>query len=386
MAANPEIEICMVSWPDYTSIEGQVRSELFYRTVSVTYAKPSSGANPRLAPAKPLDIQVGFSKQALESQIRQAQRSLALTGLAISVLGLLLGLGGSWWISWHLAQPISMLSGAVERMGRGDLQVAIPVSGQDETSTLARSIIRMGERIRVMIAAKDDLMSTLTHELNNPMVGLKAFLELITDPKRARNPLEVQEACQTMREAIDQMELTLSNTLELFKTADKPELACERFDLNELLQEVLRLYEPVAKANRIRLERPDMSKPFHLSADKRLLRRVIVNLFANAIKYTPVMGVIKIGVEGKADDIVLSVTDTGPGIGPEDKENIFTKFYRAAGPDGKSQRIPGTGLGLSIAKQVVDMHHGRIWVESEKGKGSIFYVSLPRSGDTSVVK
>jgi signal transduction histidine kinase len=109
-----------------------------------------------------------------------------------------------------------------------------------------------------------------------------------------------------------------------------------------------------------------------------MMRRVFINLISNAVKYTPPGGTVTVAIEEEAEGVKASVADTGSGIAPEDREKIFTKFYRAPGPGGAHRRIPGSGLGLAIAKQAVDLQQGSIWVESESGKGSVFHVRLPK--------
>jgi signal transduction histidine kinase len=120
------------------------------------------------------------------------------------------------------------------------------------------------------------------------------------------------------------------------------------------------------------------SEAIYLDGDPEMLRRIVINLVSNACKYTPSGGTVRVTLEASSEEVKFFVADNGPGIAPEDRERLFTKFYRVPGSEGKHQRIPGSGLGLAITKQAVELHHGRIWVESEKGKGSVFYVVLPR--------
>ena len=111
-----------------------------------------------------------------------------------------------------------------------------------------------------------------------------------------------------------------------------------------------------------------------------LFRSVFVNLLLNAVKFSPPGGTVRVEVEEDLGSVTVSVADEGPGVRAEDRERIFTKFYRAAGPDGKPQRVPGSGLGLAIAKQAVERHGGRLWVEDGPGKGSVFRARLPKDG------
>jgi len=159
---------------------------------------------------------------------------------------------------------------------------------------------------------------------------------------------------------------------------NKPALKLQEVKLNDLFNQIFRLFRPVAQASRIDLQEPVLPGTVYLRADEELLRRIVVNLVSNACKYTRPGGNVRLCLEELPEHVHISVADTGPGVAPEDRELIFTRFYRVPGADGKARRIPGTGLGLAIAKQAVDLHNGKIWVESEKGKGSVFHVSLPK--------
>ena len=181
-----------------------------------------------------------------------------------------------------------------------------------------------------------------------------------------------------MSEAVRQMEISLSNALQLFKSDSRPVLQLESLNIVGILDEVLRLFAPMARSNEVALNGPRESSEVTLEADREMIRRVFINLVSNGLKYTPPGGSVNITLREDADNVDISVADTGPGIAPVDQEKIFTKFYRAPGPDGKTQRIPGSGLGLAIARQAVELQKGRIWVESEVGSGSTFHVRIPK--------
>lgn len=386
----PEIETVVVSREGHSSVLGEVRSEVINRTFTVT--SPSAAAfravpesrSERLgatAPApKPssggITIQVGFSKAALKRQVLAAQEALARRIAGVAAAGLLLGLLGSLWLGALLSRPVGELAAASRRLGEGQLDATVPVRGKDEFSELGRQFNTMAGKLRDSIRFKEDLMSTLTHELNNPLAGLKGFLSFLRDA----GPQQRAEAVQTMEEAVQQMEVSLKSALDLFRSGAHPELKRESFDLRRLVDEVIRLFEPSALSRNQHLKTRE-GGPVLVSADRELIRRVVINLVSNGLKYTPANGHVEVRLDRAPEgSVLLSVADTGPGIAVDDREKIFTKFYRAPGPGGKPQRIPGSGLGLAIAKQAVDLHGGRIWVESVLGKQSIFHVSLPSPG------
>lgn len=426
MKDYPEIEMAIISRQGHTSLIGEVKTELFYRTLTITErtaaafkALPkakdavlgprgpgaadaarepfSSRAVPAASPAAgaastgrgpeaekvslPPDtftIQLGFSKTRLDRQTRLAQAALAFKILAIAGVGLLLGLAGSLWLGRLLARPVIDMAVAAQKIGEGKLDTVVDARGRDEIGELGSQFNRMAGRLRELIGFKEDLFGTLSHELNTPLSGLKGFLEYLQESKQAQDPADRLESYQTMSEAVRQMEISLSNALQLFKSDSRPVLHLEPLDINGVLGEVLRLFAPMAQSNGVALRGPQESSEVTLAADREMMRRVFINLVSNGLKYTPPGGTVTITLREDADNIVIRVADTGPGIAPVDQERIFTKFYRAPGPDGKSQRIPGSGLGLAIAKQAVELQKGRIWVESKVGSGSIFHVRIPK--------
>ena len=373
MKESPEIEICLVTKNGYTTVLGKVKSDLVYK--SVTAAAPENSAQA----GGSVTVQVGFSKTFIQEELRRENAALLTIVLGIALIGLGLGFGGALLISRKLAKPVAELSAAADQLGKGDLEAAVAVDGSDEISTLSLAFNRMAGNIRESVRAKEDLLSTLTHELNNPLAGLKAFIALLRDPMRVSTIQETRQAYETMAEAVGQMELTLSNALELFRTSANPSIDPEVLDICDMAREVISLYGPVARSNHIDLKLSVPERGLKLMADRKLLRRVIINLVSNALKYTPERGSITVSAADKEGAVEFSVADTGYGISKEDQGLLFTKFYRTRGADGKRTKIPGTGLGLAITKQAVELHRGEIHVESEKGKGSTFTISLPKA-------
>ena len=217
----------------------------------------------------------------------------------------------------------------------------------------------------------------------DPLAGLKAYMSLLRNPKRLSTLQETAQAYEIMGVCVGQMELLLSNALDLFKTTTATPLVPELIDVGVLAREALSLYYPVARSKHIDLKFQVPERGLALMADRKLLRRIITNLVSNALKYTPEKGSITVAVSDEKDGLQFSVSDTGYGINKEDEELLFSKFYKKSGAGGKKTKIPGSGLGLVLARKAVELHRGRIWVESEKGKGSTFKVLLPKlaSGD-----
>lgn len=393
MQEYPEIEVAVISREGHSSVLGEVRNKLSYRTITLTEANaasyraapspaaPAASASegaPDTIPPDTFTIQLGFSQALLQQRIRAMQLALWHKISVIAAVGLLLGLAGSFWVGHLLARPIAELAAAAERVGEGRLDTQVPVRGHDELADLSNSFNGMSGKIQELVQFKEDLMATLSHEMRTPLGGLKGFLEYLQSSPAGRNPKQRDEAYSTMLEAVSQMELSLTNALQLFRVGARPALLREPIALNDVVGEVIRLFTPTAQAGGVRIVGPKTSSPIVVAADRELMRRIVINLVSNAILYSPSGGEVRVQLEDGPEAVKFSVTDSGPGVAAADRQRIFDKFYRAAGPDGKPQRIPGSGLGLAIAKQAVDMHKGLIWVDSEIGKGSTFHVELPK--------
>lgn len=392
MQEYPEIEVVEVGRAGHRSVLGAGRSELLYRTITLTEDNaasyraalvdaPRDSSAAALGDAIPPDtftIRMGFSKTFLEQRIRAIQLALWHKISVIAAVGLLLGLVGSFWVGRLLGRPLAELASAAKRVGEGRFDTQIPVRGSDELAELSERFNDMAAKIQDLVGFKEDLLSTLSHEMRTPLGGLKGFLEYLQSSPAARSPLEREKAYSTMLEAVNQMELSLTNALQLCRMGARPAISREPVDLTDVVGEVLRLFTPAAQANGVKLSGPKTGRPFIVSADREIIRRIVINLIANAVHYTPSGGTVRVSLEDGTEVVTFAVVDTGPGIADADRRRIFEKFYRAAGTDGKPQRIPGSGLGLAIAKQAVDLHGGSIWVESELGKGSAFQVELPK--------
>jgi signal transduction histidine kinase len=149
--------------------------------------------------------------------------------------------------------------------------------------------------------------------------------------------------------------------------------------LGSLVHEVVEALRPVAAEKVIALETTLREPSILVWADWHKINQVLMNLIGNAIKFTPVQGRVTVSASRNGGESVqVSVSDTGPGVPPEEKKKIFAKFYRIAEVNGENSK--GTGLGLAIAKALVELHGGEIWVESKEGCGSTFSFTLPVSG------
>ncbi|HNW44553.1 MAG TPA: HAMP domain-containing sensor histidine kinase [Elusimicrobiales bacterium] len=367
----PEIKLALVRRKGHSTVVGQLQEKIYYRTVAVSAGLDTAGKLDELS------IQIGFSQPELDNRIKQEGALLLKKILQSSAISFFLGLLGAWVVGRKIAAPITAIATKMRGSWEAKLLKKAEVAG-DEIGYLEAQYKTMSAKIAEAAQFKEDLLLTLTHELNNPLAGLKGLLWGLQSPKACENPEAVQADCKIMSDAVNVMELSLSNTIQLFKLRASPALRRERVLVNDIMAQVLQLLRPAAQVKSLTLEEDIPPDPIYVSGDPEMVRRIIINLVSNACKYTPSGGTVGVKLAESGGNIQIAVSDNGPGIAAQDREALFTKFYRVPGPDGKHQRIPGSGLGLAITKQAVELHQGRIWVDSEKGKGSVFNVVLPK--------
>lgn len=224
---------------------------------------------------------------------------------------------------------------------------------------------------------KLDFVSMAAHELRTPLTSIKGYLSVLSDEASKKLTGEENVFINRISIAVEQLMGLIENLLNVSRIEKGAfTVSLSSIDWNAQLQEIVNQFLPRAKDKDITLTyvRSTSNLPFVL-ADKLRITEVISNLLSNAIYYTSQYGRITVWLEQQNDMIVTHVQDTGQGI-PEDAiPHLFTKFYRVAGK--LSQGSKGTGLGLYISKVIIEMHHGKIWVASELGKGSMFSFSLP---------
>ena len=273
-----------------------------------------------------------------------------------------------------LTRPVKALTSAIRRMGRGDLSARVQVRASGEMKELADSYNAMAEKIENFDHSRSQFVSNASHELKTPLATMKLLLEnLIYQPDM---PRELQaEFMQDMNHEIDRLTDIITDLLTLTQmdshdTVLKP----EALDLSALTEETLHTLRPAADKAGVTLL-TDIAPEVRLNGDRTKLTQVIYNLTDNAVKYTPEGGEIRVSLSLQGHSAVLSVSDNGIGIPPEEQPHIFDRFYRV--DKARSRATGGTGLGLSIVRQLVQLHGGTVALTSEPGKGSTFTVTLP---------
>jgi len=267
----------------------------------------------------------------------------------------------------RMARPMDDLLEASRRVSEGDYSVRVKEKGLPEVRSLARAFNSMAERLQVSDQQRRALLADVTHELRTPLTVVQGNLEGMLDgvyPTDERQLKAILEETQVLSRLIDDLRtlaLSESGTLQLKR---------EPTDLAVLVGETVAAFRPRAEAAGVRLEvKPNGDVPL-MDLDPERIHQVLSNLIANALRYTPGDGWIRISYEVVETGVVIEIEDSGAGIPAEELPHVFERFY-------KSRDSGGMGLGLAIAKNLVEAHGGNIQAASEPGQGARMKISLP---------
>jgi signal transduction histidine kinase len=240
---------------------------------------------------------------------------------------------------------------------------------------LFREIEEKGRELEIANKHKSQFLANMSHELRTPLNAILGYTELILDNIYGDVPEKIQEVLERLEKNGRHLLGLINDVLDLSKIeAGQLTLALNEYSMGEVVQTVFTSVEALAAEKKLELKSripPDLSVA---RGDEQRIAQVLLNLLGNAIKFTE-EGEITVEVTDSDETFLVSVADTGSGLSEADQKTIFEEFQQA---DGSSTREKGgSGLGLSISKKIVEMHGGRIWVESNVGKGSAFRFTLP---------
>lgn len=226
---------------------------------------------------------------------------------------------------------------------------------------------------RALDELKSDFIAAISHDLRSPLTYMRGFVTMLgmAGPLTARQ----QEYVEKIMDGIDQMARLIEDLMDLKRIEEGigQRGICR---LSDLIQDVFHEMRPHAMARGLRMTLEVKGQGI-ANGDPAWLRRAITNLIDNAIKYTPTGGIISLGLREQDKEIVIWVKDSGIGIAPADQARIFEKFYRVRRKE--TAHVKGSGLGLALVKSIVEWHGGRIWVKSQLGQGSTFYLAIPKA-------
>jgi signal transduction histidine kinase/CheY-like chemotaxis protein len=315
---------------------------------------------------------------ALVSDNRAAYSNSRLIFLVAAGAAIILALVLGFAISSSLSRPVQRMDVRLAELAEGDFSRRVDVPNRDELGTLAANLNRMNDelgglyhKLETASRAKSDFLANMSHELRTPLNAIIGFSEVLLE--QMFGPLNEKQA-EYLGDIVTSgrhLLLLINDTLDLSKIeAGKMELELTTFALPTVLEDGVTMVRERAARHSIECRvdaGPDLDE---VEADERKVKQVVFNLLSNAVKFTPDGGHVDVHARRVRDRAEVTVTDTGVGIDPADRERIFEEFQQAGQQEG-------SGLGLALARSIVALHGGQLSVESERGSGSTFNFTLP---------
>jgi signal transduction histidine kinase len=291
---------------------------------------------------------------------------LRLTLLGAGGLALIAALTASLWLARQMTRPLRQMEAATQAIAAGDLSRRLDITSADEIGRLAASINHMAADLGRLEAARRDFIAKISHDLRTPLTAIKGFVVNLQDAA----PADMQPSLATMDEQTDRL-IRLVDDLLALSRLQRGVLRLRRAetDLAAVARSAVLLAEEKAKRLGITLAVDLPAGLPSISGDADRLQQVVVNLLDNALRATPVGGMVQVQVTTQQDEVVLTVTDAGQGLTPEEAQRAFEPYVR--GPGG------GVGLGLAIAREIVAAHGGRIWLTPRPQGGAQAGFALP---------
>jgi signal transduction histidine kinase len=294
------------------------------------------------------------------------------------VLALLLG----FLLSWSLIGPIQRIDTRLAAIASGDFSGHVDVPNRDELGALAANVNRMNDELQRLYREleavsmhKSEFLANMSHELRTPLNAILGFSQVLREEMFGELNEKQKEYVEDILSSGYHLLSLINDVLDLSKVeAGQLELDVSTFSLREALERGVVMVRERATEEGVEVSLAADPQLDLVTGDERRVRQVIFNLLSNAVKFTPKGGLVGLSAGQDNGEVRISVADTGPGIRPEDRERIFEEFQQAEA--GVAYR-EGTGLGLALSKRLVELHGGRIWVDSEPGKGSTFVFTLP---------
>jgi signal transduction histidine kinase len=328
---------------------------------------------------------VNLAEAEMLASIATSQRSYATSQMVVIAFvcgSVVLALALGYAISWSLIGPVTKVAAHVRQIAGGDFSQRVHVANRDELGALAadvnRTVEELGRLYDQLEAAsrhKSEFLANTSHELRTPLNAILGYTELVMDEIYGEVPGKIREALERVQSNGRHLLGLINDVLDLSKIeAGQLALSVGEYSMKAVVQTVIAGTEALVSEKHLTLRTAIADDLPSAEGDERRVTQVLLNLVGNAIKFTD-SGEIAIEVAAANSTFQIAVADTGPGIALEDQQLVFEEFRQL---DSSSTRTKGgTGLGLAISKRIVELHGGRIWVESELGRGSTFRFTLP---------
>jgi signal transduction histidine kinase len=273
----------------------------------------------------------------------------------------------------YLVHPIRKLNAATKEISEGNFSIKLDIDRKDELGDLANSFTNMSNKLAKVDQLRRELLTNISHDIQTPLTNIKGYMNLLENQQISTK--EKEQYIQVVHSEVNRLSNLTKQLLLLASIESKKELMeITTINLGEQLKNVIHQFQWSIgdKGIMMSYSLPDIL----IKGDSGLLYSVWENLLTNAIKYNKENGTIDIELSTVGSEVKVIFKDTGIGLDQQEKGKIFDRFYRA--DSSRARSVDGTGLGLSIVKSIVTLHSGKIEVESQKGKGTTFKITLPK--------
>jgi len=294
---------------------------------------------------------IDWEVENMRATARQAQRITLWQLLALFPVVIFLVIG----FTILIARPIRQIDAAIRRLGEADFSAAVEVGGPEDLQQLGERLDWMRQRLADLEQQKNRFLRHMSHELKTPLTALREGAELLSEEVVGKLTPEQREIAEIVRHNSIELQKLIEDLLSYGASqSHKPKLDLTRVELRRVAQRVLGDQKLALRAKQLKLS-VDMQQ-ITLSADFEKLRVMFDNLVSNAIKFSPSGGTITLSAGEEGNEVVIDVTDEGPGIGDHERAQVFEPFYR--GQHAADTLVKGTGIGLSVVREYAQMHGG----------------------------
>jgi signal transduction histidine kinase len=276
-------------------------------------------------------------------------------------------------VAGKILRPVQEINRLTTEITEKTLEKRIPIAGnQDEIDELATSLNEMFDRLEYSFLQQKEFIANASHELKTPITLLRLSMEETLQDEHL--PVALQERLLAQESALSRISQLVKNLLDLSRLELSELLEKETFSLGDLITSVAEEFQVLMQEEHLNFV-SQLEGELSIHADREKIRRMLINLLDNAIRYNQPEGEIVCRTEAGKGQIIFSLANTGPGIAPDDQARVFDQFYRCE--KSRSTARGGSGLGLTIVKRIVELHGGSITVESTSPTWTTFVVKLP---------
>lgn len=316
-------------------------------------------------------IRLSLPAAGVEKTLNTLYLQVAIGGFTILVIVTIL----CFYIAKHLNKPLLSIGRGLKEFSEGNFNHRIPLPNTEEMAALADGMNNMAVKLEKLEQVRSQFVANVSHELKTPITAIRCFVETIKEQK-INDPQKTRHFLDVIIKHTDRLNSIIDDILVLSRIDQerKGKIRLENVKIGQILKFVVSVCRNIADDKGITLK-VNCKDDIDLQVNIRLLEQAMVNLVDNAIKNSSSGSCVIIEAFKSNDDAVIKVIDSGYGIAKEHIPHIFERFYRV--DKSRSRELGGTGLGLSIVKNIVIAHGGSVLVESEVGKGSVFFIKIP---------